>query len=309
MSDQALAVVSIEQQIDSVLEATLNSVGRGSRRAYQVAIRAYFDWASRQPQPDPYSSLLAYRKALEDSNLQSATINRDLSALRAFFRSAFNMGLIDQLLYSRVREIKNIPSRGNKKGHWLSLEEARSLLNAPDQETWIGRRDRAILAVMIGCGLRRSEVANLRWDHLQQLPDGTWEIVNLVGKHNRVRTVPVQKWVSGYISHFTEINVRLYLGANSNQVFVSIDRYGNRHTTISTNAIWNIVQQYAAQVGINKLAPHDLRRTFANLIRDGGGELEEVQQLLGHASIATTQKYLDRGLNAERVSGLIKMEA
>jgi site-specific recombinase XerD len=90
--------------------------------------------------------------------------------------------------------VKGVASKGIRLGNWLSVKQAQTLLNTPDTTTTKGLRDRAILAILLGCGLRRSEVAALPMGHVQQR-DGRWCIVDLVGKHGRVRTIPMPTWV------------------------------------------------------------------------------------------------------------------
>ena len=98
--------------------------------------------------------------------------------------------------------IKGVKSKGVRLGNWLSMRQAQTLLNTPDVTTKKGLRDRAILAVLLGCGLRRSEVAALTFGHIQQR-DGRWCIVDLVGKHGRVRTVPMPTWTKVAIDGWT----------------------------------------------------------------------------------------------------------
>jgi site-specific recombinase XerD len=95
-------------------------------------------------------------------------------------------------LANGITRVKGVASKGVRLGNWLTAKQA--LLNAPDATTVKGLRDRAILAVLLGCGLRRSEVAALTFKHIQQR-DGRWCVVDLVGKHGRVRTVPMPTWV------------------------------------------------------------------------------------------------------------------
>lgn len=293
--------------LESILAATLDGVGAGSRPVYEGTLRSYFAWALENGSPTAYSSLLAYRRFLEDRGLSIATINRQLSALRNFFRTARNMGAVDEETFRQVREVKNIQSQGQKTGRWLSLEESRLLLSSPDMQTWVGCRDRAILALMLGGGLRRSEVANLRYDHLRKHND-VWVIENLLGKHNRTRTIPLQTWTAKAITRYLSKNIEWYGGPNSDYLFVSVDRHGNRRERMTTQTVWLIVMRYARQCGIEDLAPHDLRRTYAELARDNGAMLEEIQKLLGHSSLTTTQRYLERGLDPARVSEFIPME-
>jgi integrase len=160
-------------------------------------------------------------------------------------------------------------------------------LNAPDIATTKGLRDRAILAVLLGCGLRRSEVAALTFGHVQQR-DGRWCIVDLVGKHGRVRTIPMPTWVKVAIDAWTAA-----AAVCDGPVFRSVHRGDQAQATeLSEKVVWQLLQPYAVAAGVPGIAPHDCRRTCAKLCRAAGGELEQIQLLLGHASVQTTERYL-----------------
>jgi integrase len=160
------------------------------------------------------------------------------------------------------------------------------LLNAPDVATNKGLRDRAILAVLLGCGLCRSEVASLTMKHIQ-LRESRWCIVDLVGKHARIRTVPVPTWVKVAIDAWTAT-----AGVTKDQVFRSVSRADQAQGALSEKVVWQLLQKYAQAAGVPGVAPHDLRRTCAKMCRAAGGELEQIQLLLGHASVQTTERYL-----------------
>jgi integrase len=165
-------------------------------------------------------------------------------------------------------------------------------LTLPDPETVKGKRDRAILALLLGCGLRRDELVRLPVEAIQQR-EGRWVILDLLGKGRRRRTIPVPSWVKAWIDKWTT-----EAGVTEGCVFRAINKggrvYGNG---LTANVIWSIVQGYVAKIGVPKLAPHDLRRTCAKLCRAAGGNLEQIQLLLGHASIATTERYLGSRLD------------
>ena len=178
-------------------------------------------------------------------------------------------------------------STGIRVGNWLSQRQAQALLSSPDITTVRGLRDRAILAVLLGCGLRRSEVAALTFAHVQQR-DGRWCIVDLVGKHGRVRTTPMPTWVKTAIDAWTTAAV-----VADGHVFRPVNRAGAvTGERLGEKVVWAMLRQYAAEVGVPGIAPHDLRRTCAKLCRAAGGELEQIQMLLGHASVQTTERYL-----------------
>ena len=164
--------------------------------------------------------------------------------------------------------MKSAKSTGIRVGNWLSQRQAQALLSAPDISTVRGLRDRAILAVLLGCGLRRSEVAALTFAHVQQR-DGRWCIVDLVGKHGRVRTAPMPTWVKVAIDAWTSA-----AGVADGHVFRPVNR-ADRVTgeRLGEKVVWQMLRQYAAEVGVPGIAPHDLRRTCAKLCRAAGGEL------------------------------------
>jgi integrase len=190
-------------------------------------------------------------------------------------------------LASGITRVKGVASKGVRLGNWLSVRQAQTLLNAPDATTTKGLRDRAILAVLLGCGLRRSEVAALTVPHVQQR-DGRWCIVDLVGKHGRVRTIPMPTWVKVAIDAWTSA-----AGVVDGYVFRPVNRAGKAQGGgLSEKVVWQLLQGYAAAAGVPGIAPHDLRRTCAKLCRAAGGELEQIQLLLGHASVQTTERYL-----------------
>lgn len=169
----------------------------------------------------------------------------------------------------------------------LSPQQAQALLNAPDISTNKGLRDRVILAILLGCGLRRSELASLTLKHLQQR-DNRWCIIDLVGKHGRVRTVPVPTWVKVAIDAWTSAG-----SVADGQVFRSVNRADLVLGALSEKVVWQLLQKYATAAGVPGIAPQDLRRTCAKMCRAAGGELEQIQLLLGHASVQTTERYLD----------------
>jgi integrase len=140
--------------------------------------------------------------------------------------------------------------------------------------------------VLLGCGLRRSEVAALTFGHAQQR-DGRLCIVDLVGKHGRVRTIPMPAWTKVAIDAWATA-----AGISAGPVFRPVNRGGQaQETALNEKVVWQLLQRYTAAAGVPGIAPHDLRRTCAKLCR-AAGELEQIQLLLGHASVQTTERYL-----------------
>jgi integrase len=169
----------------------------------------------------------------------------------------------------------------------LTAEEARALWQIPNAYSLRGKRDRAILAVLLGCRLRRGELINLAFDHIQRREDH-WAIVDLIGKAGHVRTVPMPEWVKRTIDGWlSEADI------SQGKLFRCVSRTGTAWGTgITEKVVWHVVKEYAKKLGVTKLAPHDLRRSCARLCHSAGGELEQIQFLLGHVSVQTTEKYL-----------------
>src|SRR6185369_11212204 len=174
-----------------------------TRRVYNLGLDEFFEWYAQEPRPGfTKATVAAWRVALEVRGLGPISINVRITAVRKLAVEAADNGLLAPELAAGITRVKGVAAKGVRLGNWLSVKQAQALLNAPDATTHKGLRDRAILAVLLGCGLRRSEVANLTMGHVQQR-DGRWCIVDLVGKHGRVRTVPMPAWVKVAIDAYT----------------------------------------------------------------------------------------------------------
>src|ERR1700694_1078969 len=259
-----------------------------TRRVYNLALDEFFEWFGLEPRPGfTKGTVMAWRVVLEARGLGSISINVRITALRKLAIEAADNGLLAPELAAAITRIKGVKMKGVRLGNWLSVRQAQELLNVPDATTNKGRRDRAILAVLLGCGLRRSEVAALTIKHIQQR-DGGWCIVDLVGKHGRVRTVPVPTWVKVAIDAWTEA-----AGVAEGHVLRPVHRADQvQGERMSEKVVWQLLQPYAMAAGVPGIAPHDLRRSCAKMCRAAGGELEQIQLLLGHASVQTTERYL-----------------
>ena len=256
-----------------------------SRRAYRKAITDFLTWWDAQGKPPLLkATVLEYRSSLTGA---PASINLKMSAIRKLAQEASDNGMIDPAIALGIARIKGVKSQGVRAGNWLNKHQAQELLTMPDINTLKGLRDRAVLAVMIGGGLRRSEVAGLTFAHLQQR-DSRWVIVDLIGKGNRVRTVPIPSWVKLAIDEWAAA-----AGSSSGLVFRAVHKGGYlTHESITPQAVRDLVKEFGAQIGMPDLAAHDLRRTFAKLSHKGGAGVDQIQLSLGHASLKTTEKYL-----------------
>lgn len=259
-----------------------------SRRAYERHLREFIAWHHSTDQTVlSKATVQRYAASLRESGLSPATINQRLSAIRKLAVEASDNGALDIQIANGIKSIKGVRQEGTRTGNWLQKQQAQQLLDAPDASTLKGLRDRAILALLLGCGLRRAEAANLTFDRIQQR-DGRWVLVDLLGKRNKLRSVPMPAWTKAAIDEYAA-----NAGLKEGIVFRPINK-GGRITSerMTEQAIYNVVLQYADKICIGKIAPHDLRRTFAKLAHKGGSGLDQIQLSLGHGSIQTTERYL-----------------
>lgn len=274
------------QAVKQLCLAALSSLH--TRRAYEQALDSFFAWYTEQGRPTLERSVFhAWRAELQRRQLSASSINVNLAALRKLVSEAESHGLLSPGQAAIVSGVRNVKMHGSRAGNWLTAEQASRLLQAPDAATVRGKRDRAILALLIGCGLRRAELVGLEVGSLQ-MREGRWVIPDLLGKGNRLRTVPVPGWVKHRADDWI---AAAFLSAG--RLFRAVNKAGRvQGEGLTEEAVWQVVRAYAAPIGFPGLSPHDLRRTCAKLCRSAGGELEQIQFLLGHASILTTERYL-----------------
>ena len=259
-----------------------------SQRGYEHAIDEFIDWYCSEPRLSfNRTVVLRYRIHLESRNLVAGTINVRLAAVRRLAYEAADAGLLSPELAAGIRRVKGVKKLGARLGNWLSVNEARALGQSPEPATLKGKRDRAIIAVLLGCGLRRRELAYLSFDNLQRRED-RWTIIDLVGKGGHVRTVPVPDWVKQFLDEWFAA-ARIMHGKLFRCVCRSGTVWGDGMTD---KVVWYVVKTHAKKLEIPKLAPHDLRRSCARFCHIAGGELEQIQFLLGHVSVQTTERYL-----------------
>jgi integrase len=195
-------------------------------------------------------------------------------------------GLLSAEEAANLTDVPSVRQQGTRLGNWLTKEQARELLAAPDRSTVKGKRDYAILALLVGCALRRRELASLTVEDIQ-MRENRWVIADLRGKGGRVRTVAVPLWVKQGINAWQAAG-----GIEEGPLFRSIRKGGKIGKSLSDWAVWAVVTGAAKEIGIERFGAHDLRRTCAQLCRKAGGDLEQIKFLLGHSSIQTTERYL-----------------
>jgi integrase len=266
----------------------LNSVvSEHSKRNYAKALDEVFTLCANRSQGLSLALLMEYRAAMVEKKLSASTVNVRLSAVRKLVGEAQRNGIIDAEEAANLAGVPNLSQKGTRLGNWLTREQAKELLTVPDRSKIKGERDYAILALLLGCALRRQELASLDIGDIQ-LREGRWVVADLRGKGGRVRTVAIPLWVKKAIDGWmvaAKIEKGRLLRPLSKSGKVIGDELGDW-------AIWSVVEQSANEIGIEHFGAHDLRRTCAKLRRKNGGDLEQIKFLLGHSSIQTTERYL-----------------
>ncbi|RZU39376.1 site-specific recombinase XerD [Edaphobacter modestus] len=282
--------------LDHTKSAVLNSLSSPcSRRNYKFAMEQFITWYCSEPRLALNRAVvLRFRLYLESLGLAAGTINQRLAAVRRLAYEAADSGLLSPELAAGIRRIKGVKQLGARAGNWLTRDQARALLEIADGEDLRSIRDLAMISVLLGCGLRRAELSALEVDDLQ-IRQGHWAIVDLVGKGGHIRTVPMPLWVKAAIDRWiSAANVK------AGRIFRVVSRHGTSWGKgISEYVIWYVVRGCAERMQLDHLAPHDLRRICAKLSHASGGELEQIQFLLGHVSVLTTERYLGCKQNLE----------
>ena len=217
---------------------------------------------------------------LKDLGFASTSIRRQISAVRVYFRYLDGENLLQE---NPARNLET-PKGWKTLPDVLTYKELEALIEAPDAHNPMAWRDRAILELAYGTGARVSELVGLRISDLQ-FDDG---LVRVFGKGAKERLIPVGRRALGAVALYVrEVRPQLDRGKSQNRLF--LNRRGGPLTRVG---VWGIVKSCAARAGIEKrVTPHTLRHTFATHLLEGGADLRAVQEMLGHADLATTQIY------------------
>ena len=222
----------------------------------------------------------ALLRSLGEVGLEASSVARNLTAVRMFHRFLVAEGLAD----GDPTEHLKPPKLGRKLPRVLNVEEVEQLTLAPDVTSPLGLRDRAMLEMLYGAGLRVSELTGLERMHLLF----ELEVVRVVGKGSRERVVPIGREAEVWVTRYLEEGRPQLERADSGQ-WVLLNQRGQRITRMG---VWKLLRQHARSAGIEKeVSPHTLRHSFATHLLEGGADLRAVQEMLGHADISTTQIY------------------
>jgi len=273
-------------------------LARSTLAAYRADLSTFLGFAAarraRTPAKIRSAHVVDWLAQRREGGLAEATVARGLAALRMFLRHQAAEGRIPKDPSALIAA----PSLRPSLPRTLAVDEVERLLEAPAGEGWRPQRDRALLEVLYACGARVSEAVGLRTDEIEP----SLRVLRLTGKGSKTRIVPLgakartalQAWIAGG-------RARLPGAARSERVFLT--RSGRPMSRLDA---WRIVKASAARAGLPaSLSPHTLRHSFATHLVEGGADLRSVQEMLGHASIRTTEVYTH--VDTEHVTSLHRL--
>lgn len=218
---------------------------------------------------------------LKDRNYAATTAARKVAALRSFFKFLVNEGIVK----NNPLEDLGSPKTGRTLPHPITVDQVRALLQQTEKgDTLESKRDRAMIHLLYATGMRVSEMMALNTDNV----DTVEGFVRCFGKGSKERIIPVHQVAAEAIKNYLEeARPRLVTGGKEKALFVNV-----RGTRLTRQGFWQILKSYAKKAGLGtRISPHTLRHSFATHMLGGGADLRSVQELLGHANIATTQIY------------------
>lgn len=240
------------------------------------------------------SDLQSFLASLYDEDMSARSQARIISGLKSFYKFM----LYERRIAHDPTELLDAPKIGRHLPEVLSIPEIEAILNGIDLSKPEGHRNKAIIEVMYGCGLRVSEVVNLRISNLHFREN----YVRIIGKGDKERLVPIGHTAQQAVLLYLE-GYRMHLKIKKGEEdFVFLNRRGSR---LSREMIFMMIKEMAAAAGIRKtISPHTFRHSFATHLVEGGADLRAVQEMLGHESITTTEIYTH--LDREYVKNIIE---
>ena len=256
-------------------DSTLEAYGRDLREFTTYLTESHIDLAGLE-----YEHIRGHLVNLKNRGLALASIARRIASLRMFLRYLQGYGAITR----DVASVIEMPKRWRYLPHTLHYKHVDALLAAPDEEDSYYLRDRAILELLYATGIRVSELTGLTLDGIN-LDVG---YVRVLGKGQKERVVPVGQMALLTVAAYLE-DLRPKLATDKSRDAMFLSRTGR---PLERTNVWRIIGKYARIAGLgNKVSPHTLRHSFATHLLEGGADLRVVQELLGHADVATTQIY------------------
>lgn len=257
--------------------------------SYQNDLKRYLSFLNRTTSIDDLSGITLqhveqFLDQLIELELSVGTIARNISSIRGFHEYA----VVENLSSANPAELIELPKKAKKLPDVLDTDEVLQILEATDQNTLAGIRDRAILECLYATGMRVSELTSLEQDNL------FFEIgfIRVIGKGNKERLIPIGEIAQEALEHYVEYVRHQFLNDDNPQKAENKIFLNQRGGPLTRMSVWNIVKKYTLKAGITKhVYPHIFRHSFATHLLEGGADLRAVQEMLGHASILTTEIY------------------
>lgn len=280
-----VAYLKIEKGLsENSIEAYLNDV---------LKLENYSRQNGKEISDLAYNDLKNFVSELYDLGLSARSQARIISGIKQFYLFL----ILENILQNDPSELLEMPKIGRKLPEVLSVEEIDQLIYAIDLSKPEGHRNKAILETLYSCGLRVSELVNLRFEDLF-FTDG---FLRITGKGNKQRLVPVSQTVEKEINIYVE-NIRTQLKIKTgNESYVFLNRRGAK---LTRNMIFTIIKDLSTSINLQKnISPHTFRHSFATHLLEGGANLRAIQEMLGHESITTTEIYthLDQSFLKEAI--------
>jgi integrase/recombinase XerC len=273
----------VKNAIDQFIRylATERNVSVHTLEAYRSDLEQFSDFFLRERGEDAgveavnHLLIRSYLAFLHKSHKKSS-IGRKLASIRAFFKYLLRMGKVAK----NPAELVSTPKKEKRVPFHLTIDEVIALVEAPKGAELLTLRDRVILETLYSCGIRVSELTGLDVMHLD-LEEG---LVRVLGKGNKERIVPLGSYARQAIT--------AYLSLRGNPPANAPLLLNAREGRLTSRSVGRIIDKYILKLAtVKKISPHTLRHTFATHLLEGGADLRAIQELLGHASLSTTQKY------------------
>lgn len=252
--------------------------------AYWLDVQKLMEFSLKHrlnPEEITYKDLVLFITELYDLGIAARSQARIISGVKQFYQFLLLNDYIEDIP-TRLLETPNI---GRKLPEVLEIDEINQLMNSIDLSKNEGQRNRAILEMLYSCGLRVSELVNLKFEHIFE-DDG---FIRVIGKGNKERLVPLNNYVIEELNLYKESTRNHQHIKPGNESFVFLNRRG---TALTRVMIFTLIKQLAETAGIKKnISPHTFRHSFATHLLEGGANLRVIQDLLGHESISTTEIY------------------
>lgn len=289
------------EAVDPLKQFLAGQLTKSTKKAYQTDVKLfmqYFNITSKEliglNFSQVYNMIIEYRdhiSVIEEGTsfiVNASTVARKLTALNVFFKFLVKLHYFESNPVSDIKS-PSVPSESNSES--LTLSEVKSVFSMIDSNIIKGKRDKAILSTLYSLGLRRSEVAKLKFKDIST--SGDFRTLTIVGKRNKKRILPLKPEVIGYLREYIEATGRTF--DSDGFIFLSHSNRNSGSENISPESIWFMLKKYLKEAKISKkISPHSFRHTAVTLSLDNGASYREVMNMTGHSDPRLVARY-DRG--------------